>query len=81
MLGASARYSRLYVPVETSTPPHRRKVHSVQYAMAGVRHFVSLLLRSWNEPAGAGPCRELRGYIHQLAADRLAAAGRKLENG
>ena len=29
MLGASARYSRLYVPVETSTPPCRRKVHFI----------------------------------------------------
>ena len=34
MLGASARYSRLYVPVETSTPPRRRKVRSVRDAQA-----------------------------------------------
>jgi len=29
MLGASARYSRLYVPVETSTPPNFYKVYPV----------------------------------------------------
>ena len=30
-LGAFARYSRLCIPVETGTPPRRRKVHSVQH--------------------------------------------------
>ena len=32
MLGASARYSRLRVPVETSTPPARRKVRFIRDA-------------------------------------------------
>ena len=31
MLGASARYSRLCVPVETSTPPRRGKVRSAPF--------------------------------------------------
>ena len=35
MLGASARYSRLCVPVETSTPPCCRKVYFVRDAPAG----------------------------------------------
>ena len=43
MLGASARYSRLCVPVETSTPPARRKVHSIRDALWGIPHFIPLL--------------------------------------
>ena len=36
MLGASARYSCLYVPVETSTPPRRRsKLHITRFAVNG----------------------------------------------
>ena len=34
--GATARYSRLYVPVETSTPPRRRsKLHITRFAVNG----------------------------------------------
>ena len=34
--GATARYSRLYVPVETSTPPRRRsKLHITRFAVYG----------------------------------------------
>ena len=34
--GATARYSRLYVPVETSTPPcHRSKLHITRFAANG----------------------------------------------
>ena len=37
--GATARYSRLYVPVETSTPPCRRsKLHIIRFAVNGKAH-------------------------------------------
>ena len=54
MLGATARYSRLRVPVETSTPPRRRKVHSVRDALAGIPHFIPLLLLFQTDPLALG---------------------------
>ena len=50
MLGASARYSRLYVPVETSTPPCRRKVHFTRNTLSGIPRFISLLLHFQTNP-------------------------------
>ena len=47
MLGASARYSRSRVPVETGTPPHYCK-----------GHLRPLLLLSPGRPAGGRPRQE-----------------------
>ena len=44
MLGASARYSRLRVPVETSTPPRRRKLRIVRFRLKGESSLPPLLL-------------------------------------
>ena len=44
MIGASARYSGPHVPVETSTPPARRKVRFTQNPLTGIPRSVSLLL-------------------------------------
>ena len=54
MLGASARYSRLYVPVETSTPPCRRKVHFTRNTLSGIPRFISLLLAFPANPLALG---------------------------
>ena len=54
MLGASARYSRLYVPVETSTPPCRRKVHFTRNTLSGIPRFISLLLHFQTNPLALG---------------------------
>ena len=54
MLGASARYSRLYVPVETSTPPCRRKVHFTRNILSGIPRFISLLLHFQTNPLALG---------------------------
>ena len=50
MSGASARYSCFGTPVEASTPPRRRKVHSVRDALAGIPHFIPLRLLSNRDP-------------------------------
>ena len=50
MLGASARYSCFCTPVETSTPPRRRKVHSAQDALPGILYSIPLRLLSAQKP-------------------------------
>ena len=52
--GATARYSRLYVPVETSTPPCRRKVHFTRNTLSGIPRFISLLLHFQTNPLALG---------------------------
>ena len=54
MSGTSARYSRLYVPVETSTPPCRRKVHFTRNTLSGIPRFISLLLHFQTNPLALG---------------------------
>ena len=58
MLGASARYSRLRVPVETGTPPYRRrKVHFAPDALAGIRRSIPLRLLFLADPLALGSAR------------------------
>ena len=66
MLGASARYSRLYVPVETSTPPCRRKVHFTRNTLSGIPRFISLLLHFQTNPLALGFARIDSGSHQEL---------------
>ena len=61
MLGASARYSRLRVPVETSTPPRRRKLHIPCFRPKGESALISLLLLFPADPLRWAPPGEGRG--------------------
>ena len=54
MLGASARYSRLRVPVETSTPPRRRKLHIPRFRPKGESSLISLRLLFQTNPLALG---------------------------
>ena len=93
MVGASARYSRLRVPVETSTPPCRRKVHFTRNTLSGIpRSSISRRTRlCWASPGGLtlqSPFRSGRPFghpsLHSLAP-RLpgepACAGLRRERG
>ena len=57
MLGASARYSRLYVPVETSTPPARCKVRFIPNTR---RRRVSVMPLPCSSPSNRTRCTGLR---------------------
>lgn len=57
MLGASARYSRLYVPVETSTPPARCKVRATRDAR---QRRASLAALPCSSPSNRTRCAGLR---------------------
>ena len=49
--GATARYSCFSVPVETGTPPRRRrKVHFIRNTLAGIPHSIPLRLLSTLNP-------------------------------
>ena len=66
MLGASARYSRLCVPVETSTPPRRGEIRFTPFPAAPKTAFRSFAPPSphWTRSAGLqrGPlCRRGKG--------------------
>ena len=50
MVGASARYSCLYTPVETSTPPRRRGLHIVSLPRKLESSLIPSLLRSKPHP-------------------------------
>ncbi len=66
MLGASARYSGLHVPVETSTPPRRRKVRSVQDTLMGILHAAPLLLLFPSDPLRWALMGFLRGFCRKV---------------
>ena len=50
MVGASARYSCLYTPVETSTPPRRRGLHIVSLPRKLESSLIPSLLLSKPHP-------------------------------
>ena len=72
MLGASARYSGLHVPVETSTPPRRRKVRFVQDALAGILHAAPLLLLFPSDPLRWALLGFLRKFLQSPLTRNLA---------
>ena len=54
MLGASARYSRLHTPVETSAAPRRDKLRILRFRLKGENSLAPLSLLSPSNPPGAG---------------------------
>ena len=64
--GATARYSHFNVPVETGTPPRRRKLHITHFRRSGESSLITLLLRSKPDPLAlgsglAGGCAAITG--------------------